>query len=86
MVKLVKEPAGYKNKPGGSKKRVLLVALSVFALQACAGQTTKTNTSVIDTSCLALEPIVYSRKDTVETTEQIRGHNAAWDALCEAPG
>jgi hypothetical protein len=39
--------------------------------------------SVIDTACQAFEPIRYSRNDTDETKRQIRGHNAAWTALCK---
>jgi hypothetical protein len=50
-------------------------------LMLVACQTT-TQTSVIDTSCLALEPITYSRRDTSETAVQIRRHNAAYKALC----
>ncbi|WP_280950367.1 MULTISPECIES: hypothetical protein [Rhodomicrobium] len=36
-----------------------------------------------DTSCLAYEPIRYSRTDTEETRRQIIEHNAVWDALCK---
>jgi hypothetical protein len=39
--------------------------------------------AVIDTACQAFEPIRYSRNDTDETKRQIRGHNAAWTALCK---
>jgi len=46
-----------------------------------ASQTT-TPTSVIDTSCLAMEPITYSRSDTPATAKQIRQHNATYKALC----
>ena len=60
------------------KKLGLLVALPLLA--ACK---TTTPTSVTDTSCLAFEPIRASRTDTKETREQIKGHNAAWDALCK---
>jgi hypothetical protein len=59
------------------RKLALLAMLSTLA--AC--QTT-TQTSVIDTSCLAIEPISYSRRDTPETVVQIRQHNAAYKALC----
>jgi hypothetical protein len=39
--------------------------------------------AVVDTACAAFEPITYSLKDdTPETREQVRAHNAAWDALC----
>ena len=47
-----------------------------------AGCLTTTPTSVIDTSCLANEPIRYSRRDTAETIVQIRRHNAAYASLC----
>lgn len=39
--------------------------------------------AIIDTACQAFEPIRYSRSDTDETKRAIRGHNAAWDALCK---
>lgn len=40
--------------------------------------------TVVDTSCTAFVPITFSAKaDSPETVEQIRGHNAAWDALCK---
>ena len=54
--------------------------LGVLLLTGC--QTT-TPISVVDTSCLAFEPIRASRKDTAETLDQVKGHNAAWDALCK---
>lgn len=55
----------------------MLAAASMLA--AC--QTT-TPTSAIDTSCLAMEPITYSRADTPDIRHQIRQHNAAYKALC----
>ncbi len=39
--------------------------------------------AVVDTSCEAFEPILYSRADSAETIRQAREHNAAWDALCK---
>jgi hypothetical protein len=59
-------------------KKLALLAVPL-ALAAC--QTT-TPTAVTDTSCLAFEPITYSRKDTVVTARQIREHNAAFQSLC----
>jgi hypothetical protein len=50
-------------------------------LMLAACQTT-TPTSVTDTSCLAMEPITYSRSDTSVTVAQIRQHNAAYRSLC----
>jgi len=55
----------------------MLAAASMLA--AC--QTT-IPTSAIDTSCLAMEPITYSRADTADTRKQIRQHNVAYKALC----
>jgi hypothetical protein len=62
----------------GWRKLAPLALLPLLA--ACK---TTTPTSVTDTSCLAFEPIRASRTDTDETRQQIRGHNAAWDALCK---
>jgi hypothetical protein len=59
-----------------AKLAMLAVPLIVAACQ------TTTPTSVIDTSCLAMEPITYSRADTAATATQIRQHNAAYKALC----
>jgi hypothetical protein len=60
------------------RAKLVLLAMPLM-LTAC--QTT-TPTSVIDTSCLAMEPITYSRKDTAATAAQIRQHNAAYKSLC----
>jgi uncharacterized lipoprotein YajG len=59
------------------KKLAPLAAPLVLA--ACQATTP---TAVTDTSCLAFEPITYSRKDTVMTAQQIREHNAAFQSLC----
>ncbi len=59
------------------RKLAMLAALSILA-----GCQTTTPTSVTDTTCLAMEPITYSRKDSALTTTQIRQHNAAFKALC----
>jgi hypothetical protein len=60
-------------------KRLALLAV-LLPLAACK---TTIPISVTDTSCLAYEPIRYSRKDSEETRRQIIEHNAAWDALCK---
>lgn len=37
----------------------------------------------VDTACTAFKPIHYSAsKDTPETVQDAREHNAAWVALC----
>jgi hypothetical protein len=51
-------------------------------LSALTGCQTTTPTAVTDTSCLAFEPITYSRKDTALTSGQIRQHNEAFRSLC----
>jgi hypothetical protein len=38
---------------------------------------------VVDTSCAVFEPIRASRTDTQETRDQVKAHNAAWDAICK---
>ncbi len=58
--------------------------LAVLLLAAC--QTTPTSgidTRVVDTSCFVFEPIRASRSDTQETRDQVKAHNAAWDAICK---
>lgn len=76
-----------------SRKLALLAVLPLIA--ACK---TTTPIAATDTflsgrvqtsnpeSCLAYEPIRYSRSDTAETRRQIIEHNAAFDALCKAQG
>jgi hypothetical protein len=60
------------------RKLALLAALPLLA--ACK---TTTPISVTDASCLAYEPIRYSRTDSEQTRRQIIEHNAAWDAICK---
>jgi len=60
--------------------RASLISLAVLLLAACS----TTHTIVTDTSCQVLNPITYSgSKDTPETIQQIREHNAVWDSLCK---
>lgn len=46
----------------------------------------KTDRVVVDTSCAAFRPITYSNSDTSLTAQQVRAHNAAFDALCPEQG
>jgi hypothetical protein len=32
--------------------------------------------------CTAFEPIRWPNRDTDETIRQVKGHNAAWKAIC----
>ena len=56
------------------------IAMAVFlalSLSACA------DPQIVDTSCASFQPIRYSAsRDTPETVDQVRQHNAAWKALC----
>ena len=61
----------------------LLKLAPLAGLLMLASCQTPTATGAIDTSCLTFEPIRYSRKDTIGTQRQARGHNAAYDALCK---
>jgi hypothetical protein len=59
---------------------VSILAAAAVLLAACAGA------KVVDTACTAFRPITYSASgDTDDTKRQIRGHNAAWVALCGMP-
>ena len=62
-----------------------LSPLAVLLLAACQTMipTSGTEPRVVDTSCIAFEPIRASRADTEETRAQVKAHNAAWDALCK---
>jgi len=65
---------------GANVSTVLLLLGVVFLsiLAAC-----ETSTNVIDTSCAAFKPITWSSRDTAETIQEVRQHNAAWESLCE---
>lgn len=59
--------------------RLMLLGIALM-ITAC----TAIPETVTDVSCDVFRPITYSgQNDTPETIEQIRGHNAAWDAICE---
>ncbi len=59
--------------------RPLAPLAAALILAACQSTTP---TAVTDTTCLAMEPITYSRKDSPQTAVQIRQHNAAFRAIC----
>lgn len=61
--------------------RPMLAAALILPLTAC-GAIRETGMS-ISGACVAFSPITYSATgDTRETVRQVRGHNAAWDAVC----
>ena len=52
----------------------------LLILQGCA---TTTGSAVADAvACSAFHPIRWSANDTDETIRQVKGHNAAWQAVC----
>jgi len=60
----------------------LLLASLLVMLISC--QTMDTDvTEADDWHCFAYLPIAWSKKDTLETIDQIKQHNAVWAALCE---
>ncbi len=61
-----------------SKKSIAAACYIGLLTGGCA-----THTVVADAGCRWTRSITYDRKDTVATVNQIRGHNAARDALCE---
>lgn len=72
-----------KNSASASRPLMLLGAM-LMSLPLAGCQTLGSATRYLDTSCGAFRPITYSSRDTAETVKQVRGHNAAFDALCPA--
>ena len=77
----------------GSGEPLLLTVIALLAmfpvLQACqtarplnATAATETGAQTEGWACLAFRPISWSSKDTPQTADQIRAHNAVWDAVC----
>lgn len=62
----------------------LLMPVALLAALPVAGCARIRGTAMpISGACIAFAPITYSQSgDTVTTIAQIRGHNAAWDAIC----
>ncbi len=71
-------------------RRATVQMLLMAALASC--QTTRPTAGVAidadpvaDWVCLVFLPVTWSRKDSQETIQQIRAHNAVWQSLCEKP-
>lgn len=62
-----------------SSARWMLAALCAMMLAACGTIQIGENKS----PCLAFEIIKFSLDDTQETIRSVRGHNAAWRAVCQ---
>lgn len=57
-------------------RTIATCALSALLLAGCM--------KTVDTACTAFQPIDYSAsKDTEATVTAVRGHNAAWHAICD---
>lgn len=63
-------------------KPLLLAGLCLSTLLVTSCLTT-IPTAAINASCVWDGPISYSSRDTPDTINQIRKHNAAWRALCK---
>lgn len=58
-----------------------LLMLSLVLSPLMAGCSTTMATA--ETSCLVWRPISWSKKDTVQTIEEVKAHNARRKAYCE---
>ncbi len=59
----------------------MLAAMSIMLLNGCGA--TRATVMRASGACIAFSPITFSaNSDTTETVKQVRGHNAAWDAVC----
>lgn len=67
-------------------KQLMLAALSATSLTACVSMHgTATTRLRVSGACIAFSPITFSGSgDTPRTVEQVRRHNAAWQAVCAA--
>lgn len=63
--------------------RVALLGIATATLAGCA--TTTATGGRTDVSCVAFEPMRWSRRDTDATIRAAKEHNAAWNALCRKP-
>lgn len=78
----------YKNTAKGLKdlylrgaKAVLSMAMLIALMMGLTACQTM-DIVATDLSCDVFRPISWSKKDTVQTTKQVREHNAAWVSLC----
>lgn len=63
-------------------RQLTLAVLSAMTLTGCA--TIQGTAMRVSGACVAFSPITFSANgDTRETITQVRGHNAAWGAICE---
>jgi len=60
---------------------VLLAAVLTVATQIAACRTTASVVTSVE--CQAFQPVLWSKKDTLRTIDQVREHNAVWTSLCD---
>lgn len=64
----------------------LLMPAALFAMTLTACAAIQGTAMRASGACIAFSPITFSaNRDTATTVEQVRGHNAAWDAICKEP-
>lgn len=59
--------------------RLVTMTMVLGAISAC---TTTASVQTSRVACEAFRPITWSRTDTEETVAEVKGHNAAYMALC----
>jgi hypothetical protein len=66
---------------GRRAMRAMLPLMPLLILTGCATTTASVGTDAV--ACSAFEPIRWSKADTDATIRQVKGHNAAWAAICQ---
>lgn len=61
----------------------LLAPVLVSTLLLLSGCTTMTGTGGTKAACLSFQPITWSKKDSPDTIKEVKGHNAAYKAVCK---
>lgn len=64
----------------GVKVALNMMMLSGLMMALTACQTT--DIAATDLSCDVFGPISWSKNDSIQTSKQVREHNAAWVSLC----
>ncbi|MEO2141673.1 MAG: hypothetical protein ABGX63_05770 [bacterium] len=59
--------------------------LSILLVASCQ-TTTPISATDPETACIWDRPILASRRDTIETINAVKQHNAAWRAICDPRG
>jgi hypothetical protein len=57
---------------------LMLAPVMTFTLGDCS-----TTTATAEISCMVWQPVSWSKKDTPQTIEEVKAHNARRKAYCE---